>query len=740
MSIGNGGFQGVIGFTRLTSAVTTASGVWNPNEIVNQTETDNWTTNMSVSVSNTSMGEGSSITATITAPYLRKGELVSYTLETVSGTLTPDDFSTVTANTIVWLYPTNSATSFTITTAADLTTEGTESFRVAARMGSLTGPVVASSQVVTITDNSTGPIITSIDVPARIVEGSGSVITINTTNTPDGTILYVEPIDDFSTSVANDYTTYVNNNADVLAAWNSSVYTKAQWGQIHWWQSGLDAGKTMPKMLDFTGSWFNGTNQYIATNSSVANLNLSSGDWTVECVWYCAKSATAQTLVSITTRAGTDGYAQARIAATTGGKFNILSTATGLSWINTTAYGSYTSGNLYHLAFTKFGTSFTLYINGTIAGSYTASSVWNGSGQSTIGRVNGTSGLQYATGYIKDVRVTTSSLYQGNFVYRPFDRLYPVSGTIFCVQLGTTSVTDISTSNLTLTNINSVIPGYMPRLGSTDFASGSSAYTVTINSNTGSFAVSSYADLFTDGDFGVRFNIRLRSFTGTLLASSAPVIFSDSSYSRQLLTVVGTTSSWNTSVLTLPAGLQQYDIVFVYTTLNTGTAAPNTPTGFTSYDTRTGNTNQCNTNLTYKIMGSTPDTTVSGLSTTANCNIALALRNIDSSILTGLVASNNNATTGNPVTPNYQSRQYRSFGLISLGFKANYVPLTWPIPTFELTNVTVTASGATAALGFIDLSAFTSGVSTGSYTISSPGSGYSRSQFTSLGGSKFNQK
>jgi hypothetical protein len=72
-----------------------------------------------------------------------------WTVETNAG-----DFATTSGEFTI----TDNSGSFTVTPTADLTTEGAESFTVALRSGSITGPILATSDTATINDTSLAPV------------------------------------------------------------------------------------------------------------------------------------------------------------------------------------------------------------------------------------------------------------------------------------------------------------------------------------------------------------------------------------------------------------------------------------------------------------------------------------------------------------------------------------------------------------------------------------------------------
>ena len=99
------------------------------------------------------------------------------------------------------------------------------------------------------------------------------------------------------------------------------------------------------------GGYFNGTTDYLSVPSNAA-LNLSTGDWTVE-TWWFPTDATEQTMIGVNYQLATDGYAHARITATSSGMFYILSSPGGATWLNTSTYGSWVPNVWYHLAYVR---------------------------------------------------------------------------------------------------------------------------------------------------------------------------------------------------------------------------------------------------------------------------------------------------------------------------------------------------------------------------------------------------
>lgn len=127
--------------------------------------------------------EGSAITFTIAGTNTTNGTYY-YTIEQASGStaITTSDFTSASLSGSFTI--TSNSGSFNITPAKDLFTEGTETFSVAVRQTSITGPIIGSSDEITITDVSLTPAFTV--TPANINEGSAGTFTVANLG-PDGT-------------------------------------------------------------------------------------------------------------------------------------------------------------------------------------------------------------------------------------------------------------------------------------------------------------------------------------------------------------------------------------------------------------------------------------------------------------------------------------------------------------------------------------------------------------------------
>jgi hypothetical protein len=103
----------------------------------------------------TLVNEGATVTFTVTTVNFGSGTLY-WTLEGILGTINNSDFSSpanaVSAGGSVTI--TDNSGSFAVALSNDATTEGAESFRANLRTGSTSGPVVATSSTVAVTDTS----------------------------------------------------------------------------------------------------------------------------------------------------------------------------------------------------------------------------------------------------------------------------------------------------------------------------------------------------------------------------------------------------------------------------------------------------------------------------------------------------------------------------------------------------------------------------------------------------------
>jgi hypothetical protein len=129
------------------------------------------------------------------------------------------------------------------------------------------------------------------------------------------------------------------------------------------------------------------------------------------------------------------------------------------------------------------------------------------------------------------------------------------------------------------------------------------------------------------------------------------------------ISLVGTSTGVNTTTMDAPNGLQENDILFVASHSTSTSQA--LPTGFTSG--QAGLASTVSYRWSYKIVGSTPDTTISGL-TSSGKHIAFAFRDIDTTnifdVTTPAIAT---GTSGMPNSPSITTLNNDTI-VVSIGF------------------------------------------------------------------------
>jgi hypothetical protein len=217
-------------------------------------------------------------------------------------------------------------------------------------------------------------------------------------------------------------------------------------------------------------SKFGGASGYFsggtATLEYTSVLDLKDGDWTVETWWRAEDDSGDHTLFAV----GTDnvGGAQVRVSAyPSASAFRLLCDA-GSGWINTTLAGTYSIGQWYHVAATRAGNTFTLFIDGVQILSFSyGGSLAAYTGVTAIGFDGGAGGAfaSYMNGYIDDLRITKGlARYTANFTpptasfplgYTKVVTMPPAGETVLLLHFdganGSTTFTDSGENGLTVT-------------------------------------------------------------------------------------------------------------------------------------------------------------------------------------------------------------------------------------------------------------------------------------------------
>jgi hypothetical protein len=144
--------------------------------------------NPTISASATTIDEGGTVTFTVSTTGLANGTTLYWSTNGVTGTVATTDFTdslltgsfTVTSNT----------GTITRTLTSDFTTEGSESFTLSIRTGSISGTVVATTPTITVNDTSQLPSATITPNVTSLNEGATVTFTVNTTNFTNGTLYW----------------------------------------------------------------------------------------------------------------------------------------------------------------------------------------------------------------------------------------------------------------------------------------------------------------------------------------------------------------------------------------------------------------------------------------------------------------------------------------------------------------------------------------------------------------------
>lgn len=163
-------------------------------------------TSYSISASTTSVNEGATVTFSISTVNVPNGSIVYWTN---GGSTTAADFTDGVNSGSVTI--SNNAATLTRTLSNDLLTEGPQNLQILLRTGSTSGPIVGSSQTVTVTDTSLTPVVYNIAVSPTGTqpEGTSLLYTVTLENFGSGTLFW----NNIGTTTAADFTDDVNSGS-----------------------------------------------------------------------------------------------------------------------------------------------------------------------------------------------------------------------------------------------------------------------------------------------------------------------------------------------------------------------------------------------------------------------------------------------------------------------------------------------------------------------------------------------
>lgn len=195
---------------------------------------------------------------------------------------------------------------------------------------------------------------------------------------------------------ANNSTTFVDQKGAAFTRFGAAVISTAQ-------------------------SKFGGSSGYFPTSASAivtANspgIQLSTGDFTIEC-WILFPSVPAGNNFFINKGVGA-GYFTYRLSTVSGGKITASCGDTGTGFpVNMTGATTIVAGVFYHIAFTRQGSAFRLFVNGVLDASATYAGNLRNAGESlAIGGASNNAGYSLL-GYMDELRITAGvARYVSNF-------------------------------------------------------------------------------------------------------------------------------------------------------------------------------------------------------------------------------------------------------------------------------------------------------------------------------------
>ena len=208
------------------------------------------------------------------------------------------------------------------------------------------------------------------------------------------------------TCQSNQFKDSSNNAFTVTIAGNTTVERFNPFGtKAIAYSSNTDTGST----------FFNGSTDYLTITNN-ANLQLGSGDWTLE-GWVYLNSSAQQTIAYI--NGNTGSYAAIRLDINGGGTrpLQLLSSNDGSNWAINYNAGSFQLYAWNHFALVRSGSTFLMFINGTQVGTtQSMTGTLYGGTTHTIGCHISSSATTFFSGYLSNVKLTKgTALYSTTF-------------------------------------------------------------------------------------------------------------------------------------------------------------------------------------------------------------------------------------------------------------------------------------------------------------------------------------
>lgn len=461
-----------------------------------------------VTPASSSVNEGTTLTMNVSTEYIADNTTLYWTIS--HGTTAAADFSSTSGSFVV----TGNAGSFNISTVADRTTEGSQTFTVQIRTVSTAGTVVATSSTITVLDTSLTPSYTFTTAPTSINEGTSGTFVITTTEVDDGTTLYWT-INNTSTAAAD------------FSVSSGSFTITSSTGTFN-----------IPVLADATTEGAQTFTVSIRTGSISGTVVATSGTITVNDTSLNPTYTFSSTPSSINEGAS--------------GTFNVTTTDV---TDGTTLYWTINHTTTADADFSPTSGSFTISSNaGSFSVSTVADATTEGAQTFTISiRTGSTAGTVVATS--SSVTINDTSLTPvATFTSTPASIDEGSSGT-FSVSLA-----NFDSGTLYWTTAHNTT-------AAADFQSNSGSFTVT--GATGSFSVTALADFSTEGAQTFTVQVRTGSTSGTVIGTSASVTINDTSLTPQGQWMLEgtdnftTAAGYNEATFTVPANVTSISIVCI---------------------------------------------------------------------------------------------------------------------------------------------------------------------------------
>jgi hypothetical protein len=450
----------------------------------------------SINQTTTSVNEGSSVVFTITTVNVAPSTTLYWTLSTVSGIINSSDFQ---GGATSGSFTTNSSGvgTLSLTLANDSTTEGGEQFQLQVRTGSTSGTIVKTSDTITINDTSLNSTYSVSPSTTTIGEGSSVTFTTNTQYVDSGTTLYYT-INPVSGSIdSSDFSSgSLSGSFSVSGTHSSSSGTVTLTLANDYTVEGSESFQFQVRTGSTSGT-------IVATSSTVTITDSSVPTYSVS-----PSTTSVNEGSSVTFTVSTNGIANGTTL------YYTLNTISG-----TIDSSDFSSGSL-NGSFSISGASGTYNTGGTASISYTLANDVTTEGSESFQ-------LQVRTGSTSGTIVATSSTVTINDTSVP---TYSVSPSTSSVNEGSSVTFTITTGGVANgTTLYYTLQAVSGTINSSDFSSGGTSGSFTINSNSGSVTLTLANDVTTEGSESFQFEVRTGSTSGSVVATSSTVTIIDTS-------------------------------------------------------------------------------------------------------------------------------------------------------------------------------------------------------------------